>query len=116
MNLQEITLHWEKVAMAAFSMPPTLAAITGIIFAALLYGLHHAADAVVRRQLCAPNLLVFAGLLGIILFLIGWIALLDLLWPGVGENPLVETAAVGGLIVGKNLPRRDQQYRSSDDD
>ncbi len=87
-----------------FSVPPTAAAFTAIAFAALLYGLHHAADAAVRRRLCAPNLLVFAGLLGIILLLIGWVTLLDALWPGLGENPLVDAAAIGGLVVGKNLP------------
>ena len=116
MGVQETTSHWEKAIVAAFSVPPTLAAVTGIMFAALLYGLHHAADAAVRRQLCSPNLLVFAGLLGIILILIGWVTLLLIVWPGLGEPPLVEAAAIGGLMIGKNLPRRDARFRSSDDD
>ena len=116
MDVQETVSSWEEAIVAAFSLPVTCAALTGILFAALLYGLHHAADAAVRRQLCAPNLLVFAGLLGIILLLIGWITLLDALWPGLGENPMVGTAAIAGLILGKNLPRRDARFRPGDDD
>lgn len=93
-----------------FSVAPTVAAFTGVVFAALLYGLLHAADAAVRRQLCNAQLLVVAGLLAIILLLFSWVTLLDALRSGLGENWLIQCAAIGGLIVGKNMPRRNPRF------
>ncbi len=89
MNLREAAWVWEKAIVAAPSVSPTCAAIIVVMF---------------------------AGLLGIILVLIGWLDLLDAFWPGLGDNPLVEAAAISGLAVGEKLPRRDPRFHPIDDD